>query len=151
MVPELNKGFHISRLMVAKTLKKLLLKKKNDYVHLWIQNYDLFACEAQYHESCRKEYTRDPSAWRSKDADAVNLQSDLEEAHVCAFQNIIEYIQHEVIDRKRIDRLSSLKETYTTVLDMLNCPSSSYDSRKLMHKIEKHPTIGAKVIFKRLT
>ena len=37
--------------------------------HHWllrrIEGYDLFACEAKYHNKCRKQYIKDPDYWKS--------------------------------------------------------------------------------------
>ena len=52
-----------------------------------IKGYDVFACEAQYHRSCRKEYIRKPTNL-SMDFDLKLQQSDMEAAHRDAFTNV---------------------------------------------------------------
>ena len=56
-------------------------KAKNDCDMLRkIKGYDLFACEAQYHKSCRKDYTRQVT-WLSSDNAQKIRQSETETAH----------------------------------------------------------------------
>lgn len=84
----------------GETIKRLA-KENNDLLHRRIENYDLFACEARYHPKCRKEYTRDPSAWRSKDLSNVAHQQNLEEAHQFAFDYVSKYLESTVIIGKK--------------------------------------------------
>ena len=120
-------------------------------LHRRIQNYDLFACEARYHPKCRKEYTRNLSAWRSNDPDNVTHFQNLEEAHQFAFDYISNYVEHTVISSvKKIVPLSSLRLMYTATLDMKYFPNPNYDSRKRRQRIEKHPVLGSKLVFAKI-
>ena len=46
-----------------------------------IKGYVLYACEAQYHRSCRALYIRDPSSCHSSDPEALSQQPLMEEAY----------------------------------------------------------------------
>ena len=63
-------------------------KNSSDYYLLRkIKGYDLFACEAQYHRSCHKEYIRKPTNL-SMDFDLKSQQSDMEATHKDAFTEV---------------------------------------------------------------
>ena len=43
-----------------------------------IHGFDLFACEAKYHKSCRTQYVQKPEKWHSKSDESKMLQNKLE-------------------------------------------------------------------------
>ena len=53
----------------------------------------LYACEAQYHRSCRALYIRDPSSWRSSDPEALSQQALMEEAHRQPFEATCAFVE----------------------------------------------------------
>ncbi|GFS04697.1 hypothetical protein ElyMa_006502100 [Elysia marginata] len=115
-----------------------------------IQNYDLFACEARYHPKWRKDYTRDPSAWKSKNPEKLASQQNLQEAHQFAFDHIANYIHNTMVKTKKIVTLSFLRLMYTMALDDTGFPNDEYKSIKLRQKIENHPDLGSKVTFTKI-
>ena len=75
-----------------------------------IRGFDLFACEAKYHKSCRMQYPQKPEKWRSKTDESAILQNKLEDAHIKAFKRVCEILEDEVIDRKKVVKLSYLRK-----------------------------------------
>ena len=63
------------------TVQRIALEKHDEYLLTRIRGVDLFACEAQYHPSCRNKYSQNPEKWRSKDEDSKGRQSHTEKAH----------------------------------------------------------------------
>ena len=57
-------------------------RKKNKKLLNRIRGFDLFACEAKYHKSCRTQYLQQPEKWRNKSDELVMLQNKVEEAHI---------------------------------------------------------------------
>ena len=41
-------------------------RKKNEKLLNRIRSFELFACVAKYHKSCRTQYLQKPEKWRSK-------------------------------------------------------------------------------------
>jgi hypothetical protein len=67
------------------TVQRIAQEKHDEYLFTRIRGVDLFACEAQYHPSCRNKYCQNPEKWRSKDEDSNERQSHTEKAHREAF------------------------------------------------------------------
>ena len=63
------------------TVQRIAQEKHDEHLLTRIRGVDLFACEAQYHSSCRNKYNRNPEKWRSKDDDSKERQSHTEKAH----------------------------------------------------------------------
>lgn len=55
-------------------------KKCDEKLLTRIRGYDLFACEANYHQSCRTQYIQDPSKWRSTNEEDKKKQKALEDS-----------------------------------------------------------------------
>ena len=52
------------------TVQRIAQEKHDEHLLTRIRGVDLFACEAQYHPSCRNKYSQNPEKWRSKDEDS---------------------------------------------------------------------------------
>ena len=70
------------------------------------ENNCLIAQEAQYHPSCRRDYTRSDA----RNANTNTTQIELQEGHNQAFEFISNYVQKEIIDNCNVERISMLKE-----------------------------------------
>ena len=95
-----------------------------------IRGFDLFACEAHYHPTCRKKYTKDPLAWRSKDHEAKQQQNALENSHKAAFSRVCSRIEEEILNQQNIVRLSELCCTYITALSETDHPNPQYRNQQ---------------------
>ena len=104
-----------------------------------IQGYDLAACQAKFHRTCKINYIQNPEKWRSKSEDAKEEQTELEKAHEVAFKEILTEIDEKVIQDKKILKLGDLRELYVNALKATKFPNSDYRNEKLKSKIEKHP------------
>ena len=92
-------------------------ENSNYYVMLRkIKGYDLFACEAQYHRLCCKEYIRKPTNL-SIDPDFKSQYSDMETAHKDAFTEVCAIVDDKLIKEGGIIKLSDLRETYVGRLE----------------------------------
>ena len=83
-------------------VKEAALRKGDQKLMCRIANVDLFACEANYHKSCRRDYLRNQDVGRSKNEETRKEQKELEEAHALAFSKIREIIDQEVILAKNV-------------------------------------------------
>ena len=111
---------------------------KQDYDLLRrIKGYDLYACEAQFHPSCRKRYTADPELWRSVDAGKKIEQQNLETSHKAAYEQVCSLIDEMLIEKKGIVKMTYLLEKYTDYLQKTPHPNPNYRSEKLKLKLQK--------------
>ena len=63
-----------------------------------IRGFDLFACEARYHPSCRMCYVSNATKqWHSTDEEAKREQGELENSHRAAFAKVCDVTDREVI------------------------------------------------------
>ena len=109
-------------------------RKKDEKLLSRICGFDLFACEAKYHIL---QYLQKPEKWRNKSDELVMLQNKLEQAHIEAFRHICEIIdEHEVIDRKKVVKLSNLRKEYAKVLETTEFANPDYRGEKFKTKIE---------------
>ena len=72
-------------------------KQKGDYTLLpRIQNYDLFACEAMYHNSCKKSYVNNHYITTKNSANKKE-QLALESAHKSAYDSVVNYVNITIV------------------------------------------------------
>ena len=94
------------------TILKIAEGKQDEQLLCRIRGFDLFACEAQYHPSCRTQYLQNPMKWRSTDEDSVKEDDSITEAHGLAFSKVCQVISDEVIKKKKVVKLSDLNKIY---------------------------------------
>ena len=58
----------------GKAVPDAALQKNDQKLHHRIAGCDLFACEAVYHKSCRRDYLKDQAVGRSKDEESRKQQ-----------------------------------------------------------------------------
>lgn len=113
-------------------------ESKNDYPLLRkIKGYDLFACEAQYHPSCRRGYTRKP-VWLSPDESKMSQQNDMEIAHSSAFRKVCAIIEDQILRSQDVMLLKDLKVEYTVALEGTPFANPRYRIENLTVKLTKH-------------
>ena len=95
-----------------------------------IGGFNLFACQAKYHKCCRTQYLQKPEKWRSKSDESAMLQNKLEEAHIKAFKHICEILEDEVIDGKKVVKLSDLRKEYAKILETAEFANPDYRGEK---------------------
>lgn len=103
-----------------------------------IKGFDLFACEAQYHRSCAKSYTRDPSVWQSTSDRAVSRQAAMEAAHAKAFSHVCGIVDVDVLQKMAVTKLDQLRDIYVEKLRGTEFENDDYRSEKLKKKLVKH-------------
>ena len=109
----------------------------NDYSMLRkIKGYDLFACEAQFHAKCRKEYTRKRTRV-STDFELKSQQSEMELAHADAFKEVCVIVDDKLIKDGGIIKLSDLRTTYVKSLEKTAFANPKYRSENLKAKLIK--------------
>ena len=108
---------------------------KNEMLLLRIRGYDLVACKAKFHRSCRRAFLRNPFTWRSTNEEETAAQESLEEAHATAFARVAEKIQHDLIEEENVVLLADLREMYLEVLGKTKHQNQEYRGEKLKKKI----------------
>ena len=102
-----------------------------------VQDEDLFAREANFHQSCRKSFNlKYINHLRDKNS-AIDTQQD-RKAHHMAFTVVLDFIQDRVIGHNDIVRLPSLRLLYMQELERNGFPSPDYRSEKLKARLENH-------------
>ena len=122
----------------GKTILDVAERKHDEKLLTRIRGFDLFACEAKYHQSCRTCYIQDATKWRSSDDKAKQEQVALEQAHAGAFDCVRKVIEEDVLRKKNIIKLKDLCSIYIESLDRTSHPNPFYRSENLKVKLEKH-------------
>ena len=120
----------------GQTIIDAAVKHNHEELLLRIRNKDFFACEARYHPACRKHFINSPTYWRSTSDINVKNQSDLEESHRAAFQNVVDAVETNIIKNHDIIRLSELRDLHTSGLEGSGFENNDYRADKLKHKLE---------------
>ena len=102
-----------------------------------ITGFDLFACEARFHESCRTQYLQTPQKWRSQNPANVEQQTSLETAHKQAFDKVCIIIDRQVLIEQKVIKLSELLIIYITELERTPYSNKNYRGSKLKSKIQQ--------------
>ena len=75
------------------------------------------------------------------------VQNKLEEADIKAFKHVCEILEDEVVDRKKVVKLSDLRKEYAKILETTEFASPDYRGEKLKMKIEKSEQFKGKLLF----
>ena len=67
-----------------------------------IRGFDLFACEACYHHSCRRAYVMDRTVGRNTNYTTKMDQQALEASHATAVQQVCLVVEQEIIEKQNI-------------------------------------------------
>ena len=124
-------------------------KEDNDLIQR-LELYGNKTDQIKLHTTCRTEYMQKPEFWRSRSKEEKESQSELEEAHFNAFQNVCKVIEKSIIEEHNVMKLTDLREIYIQSLSYSNFPNEDYRGEKLKHKIEKHPLFSNHVSFLKL-
>jgi hypothetical protein len=120
------------------TVQRIALEKHDEYLLTRIRGVDLFACEAQYHPSCKYKYSQNPEKWRSEDEDSKERQSHTEKAHREAFDIVKLFIERFVILGKSVVKMNELREIlYISKLAETEVSNPYYRSENLMVNLKK--------------
>ena len=119
----------------GENILKVAEENSDDNMLRRIKGYDLFACEAQYHNSCRLKYIQDPRYWRSKNIDATEEQEDMSMAHHNAFAAVCAIVDDQIISKNGVLSLDHLKDAYVDALSKSQFPNTSYRGEKLKSKL----------------
>ena len=131
-----------------KTIVRISEERNDEKMLLRIRGYDLFACEARYHPSCRKKYTMKPQYWRSEDNQSIAAQTALEDAHKSALQHVVTYVKEHVIQANKVIQLSHLTLMYTAELEKTPFKNPNYQgAKRLKPKLENHSDLSGKIQF----
>ena len=118
----------------GESLQQLVEKRKNEDPARRIRGYDLFACKAQYHRSCRMKYN-DQAKWRSKNGENKQTAIDQALAHDTCFQKVCKFIDKEIVHEQNVVKLSELAKSYGHYLEATKFANPSYRKEKLRKKI----------------
>eukprot|EP00794_Sanderia_malayensis_P002103 gene2103-2388_t len=118
----------------GESLQRLVEERKDEDLARRIRGYDLFACEAQYHRSCRMNYN-DRAKWRSKNEENKQIAIDQALAHDTCFQKVSKVIDKEIVQEQNVVRLSELTKSYVHRLEETKFANPSYRTENLKKKI----------------
>ena len=118
-------------------LKSAAEQKGDEAMLCRIRDIDLVAREAHYHNHCRQAHTRD-QVRHSGSADSET--AIVLEAHHKAFELLSHYIQENIIEGMKIERMTMLQERYLLYLMETNADvcNDNYKTDKLKDKMKKH-------------
>jgi len=128
-------------------------KLKNDFTLMGkVNDVDLRAKEARYHESCRKAYVRagdrsHHTTVESDDEKSTYGTAEQRAAYDAAFQDLCEHININIIQGGSVERMTMLRERYLNHI-LMNSPqmyNENHKTDKLKQKICKH--FGDKIQF----
>ena len=111
-------------------------KEKNDEeLLLEIQGQDLIAKEAQYHTSCRKEYTRklERNVLKSE-----TVGAEEQRAHTLALEQLCKFIDQKIMTELNVEMISTLRERYLSFLQETDFYNPEYRTRRLREKLLRH-------------
>ena len=80
-------------------------KENDENLLLRVRGFDLSACEAKYHQSCRKSYMSKGYDWSSSNTYQTERQNDLENAHNTAFKEVCNLIDEQIILKNKFSSL----------------------------------------------
>ena len=108
-----------------------------------VQGEDLFAREAQFHQSCRKSFNLKYVNHLRNTARAAKNASDTDQlhkaaAHLKSFTAVLDFIQNQVIGQNEVVQLASLRLLYIQELERNGFPNPEYRSEKLKTRLENH-------------
>lgn len=113
-----------------------------------IQGYDLFSCEAKYHNSCRMKFLNIGQDTSSRSSEETKTyQAEMIETHQKAFVEVEKIISEEVIKKQVILKFYVLLDAYRDFLRGTRFANDGYRAAKLMDKIVKQPKLSSKVSF----
>jgi len=127
-----------------KQIEPRALELGNSRLHRKVQGEDLFAREAQFHQSCRKSFNLEYANYLRDTALATNCdKADTEpdrkaSAHLKAFTAVLDYIQDCIIGQKKVVLLASLHLFYIQELEKNGFANPEYRSEKLKARLENH-------------
>ena len=118
------------------SIKEAAARKQNFGVLGRVQDVDLVAREAYYHESCRKELLRCPE----RHSERSDTHTKKKEAHNEAFTHVCHYIEDSVISKAQVERVQLVRERYLAFMQE-NSPehyNPEYPTQKLKKKLTDH-------------
>ena len=134
--------------IAEKTIKDCA-KRKNDFKLLGIiDQVDLIAKEARYHETCRRDYIRkEERRHHSDDEASTSAVSEQVAAYDDAFRWLSEHIQQDIIKCGKVERMSMLRDRFLHYME--NCHpdffNPLYTAQKLKARLSSH--FGSRLTF----
>ncbi|CAH1773854.1 unnamed protein product [Owenia fusiformis] len=123
-----------------KKIEHQALELGYNHLHRLVQGEDLFAREAQSHESCRNRFSLKYNTYKRKlCSTTIDTEQDQKaNAHMKAFTAVLSSIQNKVIEENEVVQLVSLRRLYIQELQKNGFPNSDYRGEKLKARIEDH-------------
>ncbi len=126
-----------------KQIKPRALELGLHCLHRTVQGEDLFAREANFHQSCRKSFNlkyvnhlRDTTKVTTH---AIDTEQDRKAAaHLKAFTAVLDFIKDLELGQKEVVQLASLHLLYVQELERNGFPNPEYRSEKLKVRLDNH-------------
>ena len=103
-----------------------------------IRGYDLFACEANYHNSCKAAYVNymyKKAEITESDKKHKKFVNDRNAAHKVAYETVVSYINKHIVCPKKLCKLTDLTAVYIRALSDTDFPSPDFRSDDLKSKL----------------
>ena len=110
-------------------------EKEDEELLLEIQGQDLMAKEAQYHTSCRKEYTRKLERNVLKSG---TVGAEEQRAHTLALEQLCKFSDQRIMTELNVEMISTLRECYLSFLQETHFYNPEYRTRRLREKLLRH-------------
>jgi len=110
-------------------------------LHRKVQGEDLFAKEANFHQSCRKSFNLQYMKHMQKQQRfTANAKQDdhTVSPQQKAFSAVLDFIQDQIIGHREVVTLSQLRKLYTQELENCGFPNADYRNSKLKARLENH-------------
>lgn len=88
-------------------------KNRMSHVHR-LQNVDLLAQEAHYHEPCWKDLTRSDDRRPHRKSKDYQPNMKLQAAHYAAFSHLANYVNKSIITDLNVERMALLQDTISS-------------------------------------
>ena len=124
-----------------KNIERLAKEMQNEDLLRKVQNVDLFAAEAHFHQSCLNKFYSDYQLWkgyhRSNDDEAVQTQKQLELLYNSAYDNIKKLVLEKVLIKHQVLSMSVLRQMYVDELIQCGVNNPKNNAEKLKRRLQK--------------
>ena len=125
-----------------KKIEHRALELGDNRLHRMVQGEDLFAKEAQFHQTCLKAFNLKYLKHCKKQGTNNSQGADQDQkatAYEQSFSTVLEFLQEQVIEQKEVVQLSSLRLLFIKELEKNGFPNPEYRGEKLKARLENHP------------
>ena len=116
-----------------------------------IRGFDLFACEAKYHPSCKSSYNKTYYYKSGTSEDVKKQQDKCIAAHNVAYECVVQFINEHIVNGREVHKLAYLRELYVNSLSNTDFANPNYRSANLRNKLTVDKRINDLIGFECIT